>query len=66
MNEISLHRPGMSNTRPTKVLVRPSDNFSFSGFNEDYEEEFREVAEKHFGAEIGNYEEILRENLFFF
>ena len=34
---------------PLKVLVQPSDDFQFFGYNEGYEEEFREIAKRHFG-----------------
>ena len=39
----------MSNLQPLKVLVRPNDDFQFSGYNEGCEEEFREIAKKHLG-----------------
>ena len=40
---------GCPTSGPHKVLVRPSDNFQFTGYNEGYEEEFREIAERHLG-----------------
>ena len=39
---------------PLKVLLRSSDDFQFSGYNEDYEEEFCEIAERHLGRKSIN------------
>ena len=37
-----------------KVLVPPSDDFQFFGYNEDYEKEFREIAERNLGRKSIN------------
>ena len=39
---------------PLKVLVWPSDDFQFSGYNEGYEEEFHEIAKRHLGRKLIN------------
>ena len=40
---------GCPTRSPLEVLMRPSDDFQFSGYNKGYEEEFREIAKRHFG-----------------
>ena len=39
---------------PLKVLVRSGDDFQFSGYNEDYEKKFREIAERRLGRKSIN------------
>ena len=45
--------------------LRPSDDFQFSGYNEGYEEEFREIGKRHLWRKSISKSEILEENLFF-
>ena len=39
---------------PNKIMVLPCDDFQFSGCNKDYEEEFCEIAKRHFGRKSIN------------
>ena len=50
IKEKSIHcffSAGMSN-------LRPSDDFQFSGYNEGYDEKFREIAKRHLGRKSIN------------
>ena len=45
--------------------LRPCEDSQFSGYKEDYEEGFREIAERHLGWKSINKSEILGEDFFF-
>ena len=52
-SSLGLHQ-GCPTRDPLKILMQPSDNFQFSGYNEGYEKEFRETTEKHLGRKSIN------------
>ena len=42
-----------------KVLMQPSNDFQYFGYNEGYKEEFCEIAERHLGRKSINKSKIL-------
>ena len=62
--DISLDQ-GCPTCGPLKVLMRPSDDFQFSGYNEGYEEEFCEIAERNLRRKSINKRKISEDPFFF-
>ena len=59
------NRQGCLTRGPLKVLMRPSDYFQFSDYNEGYEEEFREIVKRHLGRKLINKRRFQEKTFFF-